>query len=71
MFLHTYPSLRHALGSKDRVYECIKLLNDALVRLNKTKEVKIAVAGLNPHAGENSMFGFEERDEIRPAVEKL
>lgn len=68
----THVSLSEACArvKKDRVYECIKLLNNALVRLNKTKEVKIAVAGLNPHAGENSMFGFEERDEIRPAVEQ-
>jgi len=31
---------------------------------------KIAVAGLNPHAGESGMFGHEERDIIAPAVEK-
>jgi 4-hydroxythreonine-4-phosphate dehydrogenase len=31
--------------------------------------VKIAVAGLNPHASENGMFGSEEADEIIPAVE--
>ena len=28
----------------------------------------IGVAGLNPHAGENGMFGREEIDEIAPAV---
>jgi 4-phospho-D-threonate 3-dehydrogenase / 4-phospho-D-erythronate 3-dehydrogenase len=31
---------------------------------------RIAVAGLNPHAGENGMFGTEEINEIRPAVEQ-
>ena len=68
----THVSLAEACArvKKDRVYECIKLLNDALTNLKKTDEIKIAVAGLNPHAGENSMFGFEERDEIIPAVEK-
>ena len=30
----------------------------------------IAVAGLNPHAGENHMFGDEDEDIIRPAVEQ-
>jgi 4-phospho-D-threonate 3-dehydrogenase / 4-phospho-D-erythronate 3-dehydrogenase len=30
---------------------------------------RIAVAGLNPHAGENGLFGDEEIREIRPAVE--
>jgi 4-hydroxythreonine-4-phosphate dehydrogenase len=31
--------------------------------------VKIAVAGLNPHASEGGMFGTEEADEIVPAIE--
>ncbi|MBF0403925.1 MAG: 4-hydroxythreonine-4-phosphate dehydrogenase PdxA [Nitrospirae bacterium] len=30
---------------------------------------RIAVAGLNPHAGESGMFGMEEAEEITPAVE--
>ena len=30
---------------------------------------RIAVCGLNPHAGENRLFGDEDEDEIRPAVE--
>ncbi len=30
---------------------------------------KIAVAGLNPHCGENGLFGTEEIDEIIPAIE--
>ena len=38
-----------------------------LSRLLK-KEVKIAVAGLNPHASEFGMFGNEEADEIIPAI---
>ncbi|TQK17657.1 4-hydroxythreonine-4-phosphate dehydrogenase [Microbacterium sp. SLBN-154] len=32
---------------------------------------RIGVAGLNPHAGENGLFGREEVDEVRPAVESL
>lgn len=32
---------------------------------------RIAVAGLNPHAGEGGLFGTEERDIIRPAVKQL
>jgi 4-hydroxythreonine-4-phosphate dehydrogenase len=31
---------------------------------------KIAVAGLNPHSGENGLFGREEVDEIRPGIER-
>ncbi len=30
---------------------------------------RIAIAGLNPHAGENGLFGMEEQQEIIPAVE--
>lgn len=33
-------------------------------------EAKIAVAGLNPHAGDGGSFGMEEIDIIEPAVEK-
>ncbi len=33
-------------------------------------EPNIAVAALNPHAGESGMFGNEEKDEIIPAIEK-
>ena len=32
------------------------------------RRVRIAVAGLNPHASEHGMFGNEERDEIEPAI---
>ena len=32
---------------------------------------RLAIAGLNPHAGEGGMFGSEERDIIAPAVEQL
>ena len=42
--------------------------NEQLERLLHRK-VKIAVAGLNPHASENGMFGSEEADRITPAIE--
>lgn len=35
------------------------------------REPRIAVAGLNPHAGENGIFGNEEKEIIAPAVEEL
>lgn len=31
---------------------------------------RVGVAGLNPHAGENGMFGWEEQKEILPAIEE-
>ena len=32
---------------------------------------RLAISGLNPHAGESGAMGHEDRDIIRPAVEKL
>jgi 4-hydroxythreonine-4-phosphate dehydrogenase len=46
----------------------IEFSNKQLSRL-LNKNVKLAVAGLNPHASEGGMFGSEEADEIIPAVE--
>ena len=66
----THVSLRKAcdLVTKERVGRVIRLANDALVRLG-SKSPKIGVAGLNPHCGENGMFGNEDDMQIRPAVE--
>lgn len=67
--ISTHVALKEAcdLVKKERVLECIKLLNDAIKKL-KSENYKIAVAGLNPHASENSLFGNEEKEEIIPAV---
>lgn len=54
----THVSLREACDrvKKDRVYEVIKIANDACKAIGIEKP-KIGVAGLNPHCGENGMFG--------------
>lgn len=64
----THVSMEEAirLVRRERVYDVIKLTDDALRRM--LPRPRIAVAGLNPHAGENGSFGREEIDEIRPAV---
>jgi len=49
--------------------QLIEFTDRSLSSLLKRK-VKLAVAGLNPHASENGMFGTEERDEIEPAIKK-
>ena len=46
----------------------IKLTHASLKERFNIKSPKIAVAGLNPHAGEAAMFGREEEDIIAPAV---
>ncbi len=67
----THVSLRKAcdLCKKDRILEVITLLNDACMQFG-IKKPRIAVAGLNPHAGENGLFGDEEITEIIPAIEE-
>lgn len=67
----THVSLREACDrvKKDRVLECIKLANDGAKSLG-IENPKIAVAGLNPHCGENGMFGTEEIEEIQPAIDQ-
>jgi len=67
----THVSLREACNrvKKDRVYQVIMLGYDAVRRLG-IENPKIAVSGLNPHAGESGMFGREEIEEIEPAIER-
>lgn len=52
--------------------ECtVRRGHDALVRAGNP-DPKIGVCGINPHAGENGLFGYgEEEEKIIPAVEKL
>ncbi len=54
---------------KERVYNVICLADKVLKKMGFVNP-RIAVAGLNPHAGENGMFGREEIEEITPAIEK-
>ncbi len=67
----THVSLREACDrvKKERVLKVIQLANDALTRLSGNSP-RVAVAGLNPHAGEGCMFGREDQEEILPAVEE-
>ena len=51
-----------------RVFEPIDLLNSALKDYFGVKKPHIAVAGLNPHAGEDGQFGDEEKRIISPAI---
>jgi len=67
----THVSLREACDrvKMDRVYKVIKLGYDTLQRLGIANP-RIAVAGLNPHAGESGLFGREEMEEIEPAIKQ-
>jgi 4-hydroxythreonine-4-phosphate dehydrogenase len=66
----THVSLAEAIRrvQKDRVITVIKLANQTLKEMGYPHP-RIAVAGLNPHAGESGMFGNEEIETITPAIE--
>ncbi|MDT2599016.1 4-hydroxythreonine-4-phosphate dehydrogenase PdxA [Enterococcus hulanensis] len=66
----THVSLREACdrATKERVLDVIRIADAACKNLG-IKNPRIAVAGLNPHCGENGLFGQEEIKEINPAVE--
>lgn len=66
----THVSMRQACSmiKKERVLTVIRLTHEVAQRLG-TERPKIAVAGLNAHAGESGMFGDEEIKEIIPAID--
>ncbi|MDY3006856.1 4-hydroxythreonine-4-phosphate dehydrogenase PdxA [Anaerococcus sp. AGMB00486] len=68
-FLSRHLSLRDAIDEVkyDKIYEYIQRCTEAMHRLGV--EGTLAVAGLNPHSGEHGLFGYEEVDEIIPAIE--
>ncbi len=66
----THVSLREAIErvTPENVRHVIGLL-DATLRMMAIPEPRIAVCGLNPHAGEGGLFGHEDDAFIRPAIE--
>ncbi len=71
-FLTRHVSLREMLDmiTKDRIKDYVKRCLLALKKLG-VSEGTMAIAGLNPHSGEHGLFGWEEVNEITPAVEEL
>ncbi|MGJ7046079.1 4-hydroxythreonine-4-phosphate dehydrogenase PdxA [Thermoanaerobacterium thermosulfurigenes] len=67
----THTSLKNACDrvKKERVLDVIHLAYDILKKM-KIDNPRIAIAGLNPHAGESGLFGMEEIKEIMPAIEE-
>jgi 4-hydroxythreonine-4-phosphate dehydrogenase len=56
--------------TKENIFKTIEITHEALINDFGVKDPRIAVAALNPHAGENGLFGTEEREIIVPAVER-
>jgi 4-hydroxythreonine-4-phosphate dehydrogenase len=67
----THVSLRVAIDRvrPERIIKVLQLTNAAVQRLGIAKP-KLAVAGLNPHAGEGGLFGDDEGKYIIPAIEQ-
>lgn len=68
----THTAIRDVPGliRKERIVRVASLMYEALGLIGMEKP-RIAVSGLNPHAGEGGMFGSEEISDIIPAVEEL
>lgn len=56
--------------STEAILTKIKILNEALVKDFGIRKPRLAVLGLNPHAGEEGILGSEEKEVIIPAIEK-
>ena len=66
----THVSLRQAIEQvrPERILTVLRLTKEALRQMG-IDEPRIAMAGLNPHAGESGLFGNEELKYITPAIE--
>ncbi len=58
------------LITKSMVYSCIELMNETLKKRFAIRQPRIAVLGLNPHAGEAGLLGSEEIRHIIPAIKQ-
>lgn len=69
--VHVPLSRVPSLITHNAILETAHILHDALRRDFAIEAPRIAVTGLNPHAGESGMLGSEEGDIIAPAVQEL
>lgn len=68
----THVSMRELPGlvTEESVFETLKVTADSLQTRFALEKPSIAVAGLNPHAGEGGIFGNEEEEIITPAIKR-
>jgi 4-hydroxythreonine-4-phosphate dehydrogenase len=57
--------------SAEKIIEKAKTIAESLKRDFRIKNPRIAILGLNPHAGEHGILGSEEREIIEPAVAEI
>jgi len=56
------------LLTKEKIVSRLKVINESLKRDFGIRKPRIAVLGLNPHAGDNGLLGSEEKEIITPAI---
>ncbi|MFQ5480922.1 MAG: 4-hydroxythreonine-4-phosphate dehydrogenase PdxA [Thermodesulfobacteriota bacterium] len=68
----THVSMRElpALITEESIFYTLKVTADSLKSRFAIEKPSIAVAGLNPHAGEGGIFGAEEQEVIAPAIKR-
>jgi 4-hydroxythreonine-4-phosphate dehydrogenase len=54
--------------TKEKIHAKLKLMRESLMRDFGVSTPRIAVLGLNPHAGDNGLIGQEEKEIILPAI---
>ncbi|MBX7094833.1 MAG: 4-hydroxythreonine-4-phosphate dehydrogenase PdxA [Flavobacteriales bacterium] len=59
------------LITKDKIIRTAQRMNQSLIRDFGIRKPRIAVLGINPHAGENGLLGEEDRNVIEPAINAL
>lgn len=71
--LSSHVSLVEAirLVTPDRIERVIRIAHNAMRELWQMERPRIAVAGLNPHAGDSGLFGREEIESVSPVIERL
>jgi 4-hydroxythreonine-4-phosphate dehydrogenase len=57
--------------SKSKIKEQVRILNECLIQDFCIQKPKIAILGLNPHAGDGGAIGNEEIEIIEPAIKEL
>ena len=57
--------------TSEKIQNKLLALNKSLIQDFEIRKPKIAVLGLNPHAGDNGVIGNEENDIIIPAINKM
>jgi len=57
--------------TKDNIKQTLQILNTSLKKQFDIQQPRIAICGLNPHAGENGHLGNEEIDIIIPVIKQL